>query len=371
MKICPICDKKIISNWCGSCFRIVEPWTINDGIHMNERHYENIDMNCDYHNPKIQYSKQEYMQPGYEQKIYGNVQPRQVKVAAPTRNVSSSRTVSVGGSREKKKLGLGAKIAIGYFIFIILASVLPAVFAFVDAYESSSKEPEYPYLEEAAKEVESYNDYLAKTESVEVEDMSGFYETFAGTEYEALCGIEPVDVEKSFEGEYSYTYYYFDGEDLKKVGLECDMDHIDLYYQDLMGLIDKVYPGYSFDYYVNDDNDYNYVAEEDGDIDSSFETYVTIENKDFMIDVSYDSATEKIHYYMFSADSFTEEFSEEMYKWFEEVTPGLFASYDEWVETFESLVGSDDYLCLEYDEMNVYFVAYGDYVLIDFESIYY
>lgn len=364
MKICPICDKKIVGNWCGSCFKFVTPWELNDGIRINERHSQKIDENCDYHNPKIQYSRQEYMQPGYEQKIYGSMQSKTVKTS------NTAKTVSTRGGN-KKKISLGTKIAIGYVIFIILAAALPAIFAFVDAYESSSKEPEYPYLEEAAKEVESYNDYLAKTEQLTTEDLSGFYEVFAGTEYDALCEIEPTEVEKSFEGEYNYAYYYFDVEDLKKVGLECDEVHIELYYQDLISLVDKVYPGYSFEYYVNDDSDYNYVAESDGYLYASFETYVTIENEDFMIDVSYDSATEKIHYYMFSADSFTEEFSEEMYKWFEVVTPGLFAAYDEWVETFESLVGSEDYLCLEYDDMNVYFAAYGDYILVDFESIYY
>ncbi len=374
MKICPICDKKIIGNWCNSCFKIVEPWTISDGIYINERHSGNVTPDCEYHSPKIQYSKQEYMAPGYEEKIYGNasVASRQVVKQRQAGNSNAARTVTTSrsnasGKNDKKKMGLGAKIAIGYFIFIILSSFLPVVFAFIDEVDSGSVEPEYSFNVE--QPVTVYEDEPGTKAVVEIEPSEPIdtSEVFGGTEYEWLLEIEPVEF-NAYDDE---SYYYYSADSLKKIGRNCDNAHIDYYYQDFVTMVDKVYPGYSFSYYVDDSDNYNYAEVSKDGVETYFETYVTMEHKDFMIDVSYDTSSEQLHYYMFSAEKTNDNFYDEMYKWFEEAMPTLFTSYDEWMEIWDIAAANDNYTYMQSGDMVVYFMIYEDYVLVDFESVNY
>ncbi|MGN0161425.1 MAG: hypothetical protein ACI4AQ_08575 [Lachnospiraceae bacterium] len=323
MKICPICDGKVTGNWCKSCHRFITPWELKNDIYINECHSAKFDEHCEYHNPTTQYDSQEYMKPGYEKRIYGGADTHTGKSSSGSKsstrgNVKTTvRTNSTtnSGSGAERKTGKGKKVVRWVIWFYIITFVLGVIGSIYEEYdyeiETWIEEQVEKFFEgQRTPEDDKYDEY---------EDYDDYddYE-FVYKSYDELRACTPVTTEK----EEDYQVIYYDVEDVKKYGDECDNWHMDLEIQefkddvlwtllgDLDHLIDDMACESEDNYLIIDTEDNAY-----GCFDSYY--YAYDEEKNICILSSYDTYSDRLHYYMvyIPADEMNDDYVEALVRW--------------------------------------------------------
>lgn len=356
MKICPICEKEIEGNFCRYCFRFVTPWKLHDDIYINKSHSHRQDKNCDYHSPKTVYSKQEYMQPGYENKIYGSVTPN--TQAAPKRKQTPSAVSNQPRTRKQKstgnvKKGSGVK---GYIVSVIILLIL--VFlkltdeGFIDFSDFSwfHKEPEPDISYENPAEVSAME--------IEEEDEEDNHESIEGY----LKTISFVDTVSDHYG----TYYYYDPDDI--VGLteyHCDYGHFDMTVDEFEELLLDFFDEEPLEKAENREPQNNYLVDDGyGNTVIWLETEYEWDYGNFSVTFSADTASNELHEYEFLCEKADDEFYNMIYRWCERQLPGRFDSGEDFKEALDEASG---YL-YEFTEDGGRFKVFGmsDFVSVKF-----
>lgn len=355
MKICPICEGKIEGKWCKSCFRFVTPWEITNGTHINESHSSTYDKNCDYHNPKIKYDKQEYMSPGYENKIYGSG-----KQTIKSRPQTQNRPQQPNRQIRKKDGAKTVRVIITVYVILMLLAFL---FSFV------------PILLEEIGGFEAIQEYVgewfeSEDEEVEVttKEEYDWYIESEEENHDFLLTIEPIYTEKT---EYGDVYTYYDEADIQGLEYGCDDAHMDINIDDFMDMMSKVFVDYdiSMGGYAGQDLNYK-VTTETGFEFVHFDTIYNAECEAFSIDISADTATGDIHFYEFVSYNADEEFCEAVYLWFEEYLPDVFASEDDMREYIKKLGEDSGYEVIESGDYEISCFVMDEYVSIEVFPLY-
>lgn len=391
MKICPICDKKIDGNWCGSCFKLVTPIHINNGIYINERHPAQTNTNCDYHNPKIKYDKQEYMQPGYENKIYGNTgnagkneksqQPAKSRHSVKVQQPVARKTNTSVRQNQKKKVSVGAVIAIVYVVFILIGVVFALIGNIaenggLDNIFVVEKETENRYNVSGSHGASLYDDYdyeydydydVEEEYTFDYDDSESDYEDY---DYSFLDAIEPIGQEVD---EFGYTNYYYDAKDIKELGYVCDYVHMDITVDDLRDIVlPAVCPGAVFEEKaVEVENANIYVETDSGYGYTQFEQEYQFWIDGIVVYASADTASDELHYYFFATDSISEEFCEIVYNWCDLFAQGNFDSVEEVKEYYDTTVNESGYEYIDTDEYSISFMGNDGLAYFYVEPAYY
>lgn len=351
MKICPICEQKIEGRFCTHCFRFVTPWNVGDHTYINKSHDAGRDKDCDYHNPKTQYSRQEYMQPGYEKRIYGGGGSANTK--KQTQPVRQNRPAQASRQTRKRVSGVNtsdsakpSRVALIIVIAILVFAVIPAVIGFLDdnyhdIWNRDDTNPPAYSTEPAASEPE--------TPAEDSRSIKGY-----------LSAISYVDKEESYLG----TYYYYNPDDI--TGLteyHCDNGHFDL-------TVDEFYDRF-VQYYGEEPLTIEEVSDEDNNylLDSTAgEDYILLETEydweyeTFDVEVYADTASGELHGYSFIADEADDAFYEMIYRWCNEEFPGKFASVEDLKDRLSS---SGGYLSESVDDIRLKIFQMSGYVSMD------
>lgn len=353
MKICPICEKEIQGNFCRHCFRFVTPWNLHDDIYINRSHSRAQDKNCDYHNPKTAYSKQEYMQPGYEDKIYGSV-PKKAGTSSKRKNTPSAvpnrpRTQKQGKTGNART-GSGV---IGYIAVVIILLILVffklADEGFIDIsdFSWSRKEPEPDTGYENSAEVSA----VEVVEEDDHESIEGYLRT-----------ISFADTTSDYYG----TYYYYDPDDI--VGLteyHCDYGHFDMTVDEFEELLSDFFDEEPLETTEIREPDNNYLVDDGyGNTVIWLETVYEWDYGNFCVTFSADTASNELHEYEFLCENADDAFYDMIYRWCEKHLPGRFDSGEDFKEALDEASG---YL-YEFTEDGGRFKVFGmsDYVSVKF-----
>lgn len=322
MKICPICEKKIEGSFCTSCFRFVTPWNISDNTYINKSHDGRKDKNCEYHNPKTEYSRQEYMRSGYEKRIYGGststkaAQGRnQTPPAKPNPRGTSGTRQNQQGTSKAKAADSGKQLKSGLIICIILL-VIGAVAAFVEI--GYIKLSEFSWTPEPEREPTGTN--TVTNEAVTVYDDSksieGYLRTISFAEEKSCC---------------LGTYYYYAPEDI--VGLteyHCDLGHFDMTANEFFEKFTEFYGEEPLETEEISVPENNYLLDAAAGKNSiRLETEYNWDYDTFNIKVSADTASGELHGYEFVCSDADDAFYHMIYLWCNEEMPGRFASAED------------------------------------------
>lgn len=257
MKLCSICDKKIEGVWCKNCHRFVKSYEIADGIYFNESHDPDNDADCTYH----VFEKKE-----------GKTGSATVRGAAVTVKQGNTVRTAVGqnSAAEKKVVNKKVKIVLGVVAIYILILVISAmVSAVTDMVENMGEAFEYGG---------SYEDMDARR--------------YASEAFMALADVVPVYSEED-DG---YCCYYYNPEEIKALGIACDLQHFSVTAEELDELIHSQFNGLCAYTDVTTEES-NYAGEyKESSAWAYFNTYRYYEQQErLLLDVAFDTATQELH----------------------------------------------------------------------------
>lgn len=348
MKICPICEKKIEGRFCTHCFRFVTPWTVSDNTYINKGHDSRRDKECDYHNPKTQYSRQEYMKPGYEKRVYGGTGTQ----TAQNRKQTKPAAKNGKNASDGKTSDAGKQLKAGLFICIFLL-VIGAIAAFV--------EMGYIKLSDFSRTTEPIPEaYSVDADATEPE--SSFDDSRSIKGY--LQAISFVDKKESYLGD----YYYYDPDDI--VGLteyHCDSGHFDLLADELYDRFVSFYGEEPLETDMVRKSENNYMLDAVAGADTILlETEYQWTFDTFDMEVLADTASDEVHGYSFTAANADDVFYDMIYRWCSEEFPGQFHSVEDLKKTLSSNGG---YLSQSLrDDIRMKGFQMGNYVSVEFKK---
>jgi hypothetical protein len=195
-----------------------------------------------------------------------------------------------------------------------------------------------------------------------------FYED-TNPEHEFLNSVGMKYAEKD---EYGWGYQYFDEDELRAAGFECDEPHLEMTISglktkayDLYGsskvYFDK-YSDYMFNYrvfYLGDEYSYYYEPT------TVFETYYYTDMGNIEMDASVDTASDRVHYYEFVGTEYSEEVLETIYLWLDAYYYGVFSSYDDFRTYMSQVKESGDYQYIDCDDSVGYISFYCDNNMVE------
>lgn len=260
MKLCSVCDKKISGAWCSNCKHFVNSYSVPDDIYLNESHDPRNDANCTYH-------------------IY-HTETEAQENTAKRNTVCTKRTVA--DSKKSKNAKIVKWIIIIYIVFVafsVIGSILTGSVAgmVTDSFEKLWKEDSD---EDAKEEEASLAASLLKT-------------------------VNPVETEQRDYEYYVCDYAYYAPEDIKKLGVSCDSEHMDVEIRELEILLERYFSDLVMSYEEALPTD-NYLASSDGLEWTYFGSVRYYEHADSLIvSAGYDTATEELHGLFFAADATT------------------------------------------------------------------
>lgn len=310
MKICPICEKRIESRWCRNCFRFVDPWILPDDVYINERHGDHENGHCEYHDPHIDYDKQEYMKPGYEKRIYGGEKKPAVKLHM-TGKVKNKQKSS------KKTATIFSVVIIAIYI---ISGTAPALSSFIsevsDLFRDDSAEFSYEIRETASamEEEASLHDY-------------GF-----------LDGMVPVSSEMS--GQYISEVYKT--EDICAGGVDCSREHMEYYLDEYISILNEISENNSaisadFEKIPGECNNY-VLRTEDGQVEDTYWEDTYNSQTDFGgITLSVDAATLRLHDVYIYSMSESDDFVKAAYDIINSFDDSIFASVDDFKKEIDDI----------------------------------
>lgn len=372
MKICPICDNKISGRWCKNCHRFVNPWELKNDIYINETHASSKDAGCEYHNPSVQYDNQEYMQPGYENRIYGNAasQTEGKRRGKPARqNQPVQQKQSAGEKRNSQgKTGNNAArtvriVVIVYVIIFFLSVIVSLISSMAD--ESGSFSDFIGEIVGDNKEEESVNTGAGEEGGASAEDLNVLVtkEEWEEPDHDFLSAITPVFTEKT---EYGETYEYYAVSDVQSLNHACDAMHMDFTIDDFLDMMPAVFLDYDITMEEYSDSTMNYVI----GYPSQDYSYVRFETEyravcdEFTLVVSSDTSTGEVHSYEFRTYDAQNEFYTAVYSWFEAYIPEAFDSESGMLKFFEDVKETGGYQEMECDNCLVSCFLFGEYVTV-------
>lgn len=331
VKICPICDGKVVGRWCNSCHRFVTPWEIKSDIHINESHSEKYDDLCEYHNPTMEFDHQEYMQDGYENRIYGDNESRhnvggshntsrlensdnlnrrseayRAYKAAKAAMISSDSSISKDRKRNKSGKGF-VKLIVWFYIIAIIFGVFNSV---IEEHEYEIKQ----WFEENFGD--SFGMKKEAEPHVEIQlgsDLEDYDEP--EKDYSFLLECTPESTEE--QGQYKVLFY--NDEDVINNGEECDDYHLDEYFDGFQLVLQALLNSYR-DSWAEESVSENYlVVDPEDNAFGFFETryYGYVEDMEMGMMASYDTVSTALHYYMFYTrdDLLSDEFVQFLASW--------------------------------------------------------
>lgn len=337
MKICPVCERKIEGRFCSRCFRFVTPWDVSDNTYINQDHDGRKDENCEYHNPKTtQYSRQEYMEPGYEKRIYGGTAARSAKKPS-----GYSKPITKKQSKNALAVVVGVCLLVGVIQALIVVGL-----RFWEEDHPPVREPES--MAAAAVSMSVAAEEPAK-EQEDSRSIKGYLQT-----------ISFVTKEESFLG----TYYYYDPENIKGLTeYHCDYGHFDMTAEEFYDRFTAFYGEEPLEVSSEDGNNYMLDALT-GDDTVFLDTKYEWGYEDFQVEVRADTASNEVHRYAFKASDASDEYYEMVYRWCEEEIPGRFASAEDMKNVFSENRGYVGEVTAE----GVSFIVFqmGSYVSVEF-----
>lgn len=264
MKICPICDQKIIGNWCNSCHRFVTPWDIGDNIHMNESHSRTHDADCDYHKPVP--GTQYY----WKSKQQSKQQPKQ--------------------QSKRMKKSMSAFIII--YLIIIFGMIGVAESWQENQTSTSIKQQLSEWFSSAFGEDEDSGSHQNTSnqnssnhqESVEIEPDS---------EHDYLLQFTPSDSETLAWGT---VMVYYDAKDIHTLNQNCDYSHMSITADELLEQILPDVTGTNLQI-ANDfsEENMNYLMCNDYGQSTYFGTIDELTCDEYYLDIDSDTVTGQIH----------------------------------------------------------------------------
>lgn len=359
MKICPICDNKISGTWCKSCHRFVKPWELKKDIYINETHSSSHDAGCEYHNPSISYDRQEYMQPGYENKVYGNATGTQQR-----KHVQQNQPAGVKRNSQGKTGNNAARIVrivvIVYVIIIflsVIASFIPLVVKQFDSFSDFIGEIVGDNKKEESVNTRAEEEVKNSSEAWEVTQ-----EEWEEPDHDFLSAITPVSTEKT---EYGETYEYYDVSDVQSLNHACDAMHMDFTIDDFLDMMSAVLMDYDITMEGHSDETMNYMADYSWDDPYVwFETEFTAVCEEFTLVVSADTSTGEVHSYEFRAYDAQDEFYTAVYSWFEAYVPEAFDSRSDMLKFLDEVKESGGYKEMESNDFLISCFILGGYVSV-------
>ncbi len=349
MKICPVCEKKIEGRFCPHCFRFVTPWDVSDHTYINKSHDAGRDKDCDYHNPKTRYSRQEYMQPGYEKRVYGGggagSTKKQTQPARQNHPAQAARQTSKRGSGVNTPDSVKPSRIV--LIIVIAVLVINVILGIVANYFENN------YDDLRRKENTAYSTEITIPEPVIALDDSRSIKGY-------LSAISYVKKEESYLG----TYYYYNPDDI--TGLteyHCDNGHFDLTSDEFYDRFVQFYGEAPFmtDEVSSEENNYRLDSTVGEDV-ILLETVYVWEYETFDVEVYADTASGELHGYSFTADEADDAFYEMLYRWCDGELSGKFASVEDLKEKVSS---SGGYLNETVDGIRLKIFQMSDYVSMD------
>lgn len=368
MKICPICDKKIDGRWCKNCHKFVTPWELKNDIYINESHSRVHDSDCEYHNPSIQYDKQEYMRPGYEKKIYGtHTGPVNKNVHGNVQTGTRQKTVYGGNNNRNNKNNGSEKTSTGKIIkIIIIAYVIIVILSLLSGIVSTLMENSDGISDFFEELMEGNREKETQTVSNKPEETAAAAKVEIATdeEHEFLAAIEP-EYSKSDEADGIFDYYSVD--DVQSLGHRCDLQHMDITIDEFMDMMVDVFYDYSITMEGNSDETMNYRwTTPQGFVCVWFDSYYTAECEEFTIYISADTSTNEIHSYEFRSYQATDELYEDLFVWFNKYIPDAFASEEE-MKQYMNEIGNREIDKKYCDDYIIKFYVFKDYISITVE----
>ncbi|MGN0513245.1 MAG: hypothetical protein ACI4GD_03115 [Lachnospiraceae bacterium] len=351
MKICPICDNKIQGTWCPRCFRFVTPWELKNDIYINESHHPSHDFGCEYHNPKSQDDRQEYLKQGYERMVYGGVNattsPQQKANASNnTGNRNNTANRNNTGAKEKKK---GAKAAviiviiyIAFFLLSLFAELIPEI---IDNLKNDGDNADFTEI--IKQFTDDDDEYVPEDYSV------GADHSEKDVLFDYMSSIEPVISDTI--GENGYANYY-DPDDLTELPyVNCDEDHFEMDFNSVSSRLNGIVEDwieYS-DAYMN----YVYTGKNYTNIYLSTDYNASIGNTNLCVRA--DTATGMIHDIDLITITVDDTYYETAYVMCDIMMPGVFNSADE-IKSYVSQITSST--TEEFGDVSLYCFVVNDYV---------
>ncbi|MDD6572984.1 MAG: hypothetical protein PUF12_11435 [Thermoflexaceae bacterium] len=379
MKICPICDNKISGTWCKNCHRFVKPWELKKDIYINETHSSSHDAGCEYHNPSISYDRQEYMQPGYENKVYGNAAGTQQRQNTQQRQrtqqnnyTQQNRSTGARVNGQKKSGSNVVKVVRWVIIIYVIIIFLSVIASFIPVVESEfgsfsnfideiigDKEKKESVNTRAEEEVKNSSETLA----VEVTE-----ENREKADHDFLSAITPVSTEKT---EYGETYEYYDVSDVQSLNHACDAMHMDFTIDDFLDMMSAVFMDYDITMEGHSDETMNYMVDYSWDDPYVwFEAEFTAVCEEFTLVVSADTSTGEVHSYEFRAYDAQDEFYTAVYSWFEAYVPEAFSSRSDMLKFFDDVKETGGYKEMESNDFLISCFLLGGYVSVTVGPLY-
>lgn len=402
MKICPICDSKVDGIWCRQCHHFIKPVDINTTMHLNESHDPAHDADCEYHNDTSRMVNRSNMNREVYDKIFGegaydhkNVYGEEERKSAARSNSSTqSRTytssstrkttgnsastgsytsqgsyTSTGSStkstgsyatpkvrRKKSGCGCGTLFIIWILIAIVTQIVIP-IAGEINEYGWDEFIQEIQYMF-------SFNDGSADNwQDIILADNTEWNNAIEIQEEEtepigseAFLALEnkpePIDVEKDD----TRTYYKYDENDIILAGIGCDKAHADMSVDDYMQSLLDIFGVSELERYKEDESNNQIAVYEKYDSSyAAFDTTYGFEEGNIKIEVSFDTATRRIHEIniVMYEKGYTEETAELIRQCIEAAAPDYPYSPDGFAEAYKAIIAqntmeSDKQQTLEY-----------------------
>ena len=385
MKICPICDKRIEGTWCKNCHRLVTPWVIKDDIYINERHPAK-ENSCDYHNPHygevsgnstssgrssgsslrtVSASNAGQRSAGTQNNRTTQKNTSSQTTQRYTSSQPSQRYQSGGNSNSSqkgnKKPKAGLIIVLVYFAILIIGSVANSMGEIIDEVRDALSEYNFNVTPEYEEETKGSHETTFWKDIEFTEDTN--------PEHAFLNDIEPQYAEVD---EYGWGYQYYDPDDIRSAGCECDGSHLDITMSELRTMAYDSFGSSKVDFVKNSDYTYNYreyyLSDDylyDYEPTTFFEVSYYTDIDDLSLYVSADTASGRLHYYEFMSSEISDEGLKPIYLWFDTYYQDLFSSYDDFKDYVEMIKADGEYQYLEYGNNSESISIYCDDNFID------
>ncbi len=317
MKLCTICDKKIVGTWCKNCRQFVKTYDLPSGVYLNERHDPENDKDCTYHTDTTKTVVREHTGTG-TQRTY----------------TSTTSTATFGTNRsvtKKKGKKTALIVIIGYIIVNCIGAIGPAVVKVIDKVSEGFQE-----------EVIDDDFYEDETELSEEELAELFDKELRNA---ALLELTPVYQAE----EEDYEVLYFDPKDIEEIGYSCDNRHFDMNLEEFESwLLANSTDSFQYTDDISKYGNYYYVSSDYSQV--SFTCYRDYySSSDYQIRADYDTATKQLHVVRFATegDSLDMDLCLSLVETFESDTEW---TKEQFVKAVEEAKAAEDYVTLYYSE---------------------
>lgn len=369
MKICPICDSKVDGIWCRQCHHFIKPVDINTTMHLNESHDPAHDADCEYHNDTSRMANRSNMNREVYDKIFGEGAYDHKNVYGEGERKSAGSSTSTGSSTKnsgsyaapkvrKKKSGCGCgTLFIIWILIAIVTQIAIPIASEINAYgwDEFIQEIQYMFSFNDGG-TDNWQDFIQADDTewnnaIEIQEEET--EPIGSEAFLALENKpEPIDVEKDD----TRIYYKYDENDIILAGIGCDKAHADMSVDDYMQSLLDIFGVSELERYKEDESNNQIAVYEKYDSSyAAFDTAYGFEEGNIKIEVSFDTATRRIHEIniVMYEKGYTEETAELIRQCIEAAAPDYPYSPEGFAEAYKAIIAqntmeSDKQQTLEY-----------------------